>query len=196
MIGLQPPHRPARLDDDRALAELVNLAGEGLPLYVWNELALPGESAWEVGRDRARRESGGFSWRNAIVREEAGAVVACLVGYPLTDEPMSVNYEELPAKFVPLQQLEDEVPGTWYVNVLAVYPAYRNHGYGAGFLAIAEHIARDENRNGLSVIVSDANTGARRLYEKLGYRLYSTRPMVKNNWKNDGGNWLLLLKNM
>ncbi len=128
------------------------------------------------------------------MREENNDVIACLIGYPLEDEPVPVDYENMPAMFVPLQQLEDEVPGTWYVNVLATYPAFRGRGYGAELLAIAEQMAHDSNIKGMSVIVSDANTGARRLYEKCGYREQATRPMVKNDWQNDGSNWVLLTK--
>lgn len=196
MIYLDPPHRPAHHDDAYALAELVNMAGEGLPLYVWNEMASPGESAWDVGRNRARRDSGGFSYHNAIVREEDGEVIACLIGYPLEDEPAPVGYDDIPDMFVPLQQLEDEVPGTWYVNALATYPDYRGKGYGGELLAIAEHLALDLSKNGMSVIVSDANTGARHLYEKCGYLEQTMRPMVKNDWQNDGNNWILLTKNI
>lgn len=178
------------------MAELVNMAGEGLPLYVWSELATPGESPWDVGRNRAQREVGSFSYRNATLREEDGKVVACLIGYPLEEDPAPLNPEEMPAMFVPLLQLENEVPGTWYVNVLATYPDYRGRGYGSQLLEIAEQKAAASGRHGLSVIVSDANSGARRLYEKHGYHEYAQRPMIKNNWINAGVNWILLTRNL
>ena len=50
------------------------------------------------------------------------------------------------------------------------------------------------NRDGLSIIVSDANSGARRLYERAGYQEIATRPMHKGGWENDGENWVLLIK--
>ena len=40
--------------------------------------------------------------------------------------------------FVPLQELENLAPGTWYVNVLAAYPEHRGQGYGTALLAVAE----------------------------------------------------------
>ncbi|HSR63424.1 MAG TPA: GNAT family N-acetyltransferase [Gammaproteobacteria bacterium] len=194
MINLRPPHRPATPEDAHAMAELVNMAGENLPLYTWDSMAGPGESAWDVGISRARREHGGFSWRNTILREDSGSIIACLIGYPLEDTPQPVDYGEMPSMFVPLQQLEDEVPGTWYVNVLATYPEYRGKGYGSELLDIAEQLAVDTNRNGISVIVSNANTGARRLYKKQGYREYARRAMVKEDWENPGAEWILLSK--
>ena len=68
--------------------------------------------------------------------------------------------------FVPLQELENLAPGTWYVNVLAAYPDQRGQGLGTELLAVAGKLAAEAGSRGLSIIVSDANTGARRLYER------------------------------
>ena len=196
MIKLHPPFRPATLEDAPAMAELVNMAGEGLPLNLWTQLAEPGESPWDVGRERARRESGGFSYRNTVVREEDGAVCACLIGYPIADEPDPTVYDDMPDISLPLQQLEDMACGTWYVNVLAAYPEYRGKGYGTEFLALAERIALETGRKGLSVIVADTNLGARRLYERCGYREHAKRPMIKEGWQGPATAWILLLKTL
>lgn len=177
-----------------ALAELVNMAGEGMPVYLWEKLAEPGQSAFDVGCARARREVGSFSYRHAVVREEGGSVAAALIGYPLPDVPEPIDYAEMPAMFVPLQELENLAPATWYVNVLATYPSCRGKGYGGVLLEIAEELARDTGKQGLSIIVSDANSGARRLYERCGYREAATRPIVKEDWENGGTNWVLLTK--
>ena len=191
---LQPPYRAAKLADAEALAELVNFAGEGLPLYLWTGLAEPGQSPWEVGRQRAARESGSFSFRNTVVGEADGRAVAALIGYPLPDQPDPSVYDDLPSMFVPLQELEDLAPRTWYVNVLATYPEYRGHGYGSALLQIADGLAGSLGCEGLSIIVSDANTGARRLYERYGYEERATRRMIKEFWDNPGKNWVLLTK--
>jgi ribosomal protein S18 acetylase RimI-like enzyme len=194
MIQLQPPFRQATVDDAFALAELVNFAGEGLPFYLWAGMAEAGESAWDVGRRRAMRETGSFSHRNAVVVETDGRVIASLVGYPLPDQPEPLDYDRIPAMFVPLQELENLAPGTWYVNVLATYPEYRGRGYGTRLLGIAEPIAAATGRSGVSIIVSDANAGARRLYERWGCSEVALRPMVKERWQNPGRNWVLLVK--
>jgi ribosomal protein S18 acetylase RimI-like enzyme len=193
MIQLEPPFRPATQGDAPALTELVNFAGEGLPLYLWTRMAEAGESAWDVGRRRAMRETGSFSYRNATVAETGGRVIAGLIGYPLPDRPEAID-DEMPPMFVPLQELENLAPGTWYVNVLATSPEYRNRGYGTRLLGIAERLAAAAGRPGLSIIVSDANAGARRLYERCGCSEVAQRPMVKEGWENPGENWVLLVK--
>ncbi len=185
--------RPATPADAAALADLVNFAGEGLPFYLWSGMAAPGQSPWDVGRQRARRDEGGFSWHNAVVRVQAERVVAALIGYALPDLPQGCD-DDMPAMFVPLQQLEDLAAGSWYVNVLAAYPDARGRGHGSALMAVAEQRAELEGCNGLSIIVSDANHGARRLYERCGYRERASRPMVKERWRNPGANWVLLTK--
>ncbi|MEX1033725.1 MAG: GNAT family N-acetyltransferase [Cellvibrionaceae bacterium] len=194
MIKLDLPHRRATLDDAAAMAEFVNIAGEGLPFYLWTQSAEPGQSPWEVGWERARREEGAFSYRNTILREENGKPAACLIGYPLADEVQPPDYSAIPPMFVPMQQLEDQAPGTWYVNVLASFPEHRGKGYGAELLALAEQLAVNEKKSALSIIVSDANTGARRLYERVGFRETARRPMIKDSWEHAGKDWVLLIK--
>jgi ribosomal protein S18 acetylase RimI-like enzyme len=196
MIDLEPPLRRARPEDAVAMAELVNFAGEGLPLYLWGKMAAPGQSAWEVGQGRARRDEGGFSYRNTVMVEAGdGRAAGCIVGYPLPEHPEPIP-TDLPLMFVAMQELENLAPRTWYVNVLAVYPEFRGRGLGSRLLATAERIAADLDLSGLSIIVSDANAGARRLYERFGYREAATRPMVKEQWENDGRNWVLLVKGL
>ena len=194
MTELDPPFRRATVDDAAELAELVNFAGEGMPLYLWTRMAEAGQSPWDVGRERAKREEGSFSYRNAVVREEDGRVAACLIGYRLADTPEPHDYGALPPMFVPLQQLEDLAAGTWYVNVVATYPDYRGKGYGTALMSVAERLAAATNSNGMSLVVADANRGARRLYERLGYAERARRPMVKEDWSNPGSEWVLLVR--
>jgi len=194
MIELKPPFGYAKPEDADTLAELINFAGEGLPLYLWERMAEREESAWEVGRRRAKREEGGFSYKNAVLMRHRSEVAACLIGYPLPDRPQPVDYENTPPMFVPMEELERIAAGTWYVNVLAAYPKFRGRGYGTQLLSIAEKLAVDAGKIGLSIIVSDANPRARKLYERKGYRPIAERAMVKEDWQNAGDFWVLLIK--
>ena len=186
--------RPATPDDAPALAELINFAGEGLPLYLWQRMAEPGETAWDVGRRRARRDVGGFSWRNALVVEREGDVVACLVGYPLPDAPEPIDLAGTPPMFVPMEELERLAPRSWYVNVLAAYPPWRGRGIGTMLLREADRLAVATGCRGASIIVADTNRGARRLYERCGYAERARRDMVKEGWDAPGAQWVLLVK--
>jgi ribosomal protein S18 acetylase RimI-like enzyme len=190
---IRPPFRRAVQADASVLAVLVNYAGEGMPFYLWGKLVEAGETAWDVGRRRAARESGSFSYRNAVVVEHEHQCAGCLIGYEIPEDPPPIP-TDMPGMFVPLQQLENMAPSTWYVNVLAVLPQFRNRRHGTQLLRLADEIGRALGKRGMSVIVSDANLGARRLYERQDYRAVALRPMIKECWASDGLNWVLLTK--
>ncbi len=191
---MQLGYRAATPEDAEHLAVLINYAGEGMPLYLWKRMAEKDETGWDVGRRRARRNEGGFSYLNATMVEADGEVAGCLVGYALPGEPEAIDYQTMPPMFVPLQELENLAPDTWYVNVLAVHPQMREAGIGTALLQIAERKAEEEGCKGLSLIVADANMGARRLYERCGYAETAAREMIKDDWDNQSKNWVLLTK--
>lgn len=185
--------RPARIDDAEVLAQLVNHAGEGMPLYLWEQMAEPGETAWDVGRRRAQRDEGSFSWRNALVADEGSGAVGCLVGYVVAEDPPPPP-RDMPAMFVPLDALERAASGTWYINVLAVLPDARGRGIGSALIDAARDATAEAGVSGLSLIVSDANEGARRLYARHGFAEVMERPMVKEGWQNPGSRWILITR--
>lgn len=190
MIQLQPPFRLATPDDAPTLAELVNIAGDGLPLHVWRRLAEDSADPWELGRQRQAAKA---AEGQIVVADHGEGAVAGLTGYAIGVSPDSVG-EDVPPLFRPLMELENAALSSWYVNVLACFPAQRGKGLGSGLLRIAEEIARDAGVARMSVIVADTNAGARRLYAREGYAETDTRPCVKNGWIGDVDNWILMIK--
>ena len=53
---------------------------------------------------------------------------------------------------------------------VALFPEARGKGAGSQFMQLAEQQARKNKLNKLSLIAFEQNTGAKRLYERLGYR--------------------------
>ena len=102
MTKLPTPYRRATSEDVPELPELVNIAGDGLPLYLWAKLAAPGQSPWDVAINRAKRGIGGFAFENTVVREAQGKIAACLIGYPLRKAPHVYSYKDVPAIVAPL----------------------------------------------------------------------------------------------
>jgi ribosomal protein S18 acetylase RimI-like enzyme len=192
-MNLEPPFRRATPADAAVMADFVHFASEGLALYLWTKIAGPTGDPWAIGRQRAARETGAFSYNNGVLMEVGHHLAAGLIGYPLPDKAEPVP-PDMPAMFVPLQELENLAPGTWYVNVLAAYPEQRGKGCGTALLALADRLAAEGGQRGLSIIVADTNTGARRLYERCGYREAAKRRMVKEDWQHPGLDWVLLVK--
>ena len=131
----------------------------------WPSRARPA-GTWAAGAPAAT--TGAFSWRNALVVDAGRGAIGCLIGYPLAPTPQPVP-ADTPPLFRPLEELEREAPGTWYINVIAVLPAERGRGHGARLIEAAREAAAEAGREGLSLIVADSNAGARRFYEREGF---------------------------
>ena len=175
--GLQPPLRRATGKDARALAELSDYAGHGIPGYLWSQSAKEGQPPVEVGIERILREEANFSYRNAVVAEVEGRVGAMMLAYRLP-EHSDVDLDELPDLLRPLEQLEQKVPGTFYINILAAYPEFRGLGLGTRLLEAAHALASRAGCSEMSLEVFEQNEGAVRLYERHGYREFARLPSV------------------
>jgi ribosomal protein S18 acetylase RimI-like enzyme len=190
-----PSFRPATKADASPLAVLVDIAGEGMPACMWGTLKAPGQSVLEFGRERAARETGGFSYKNAIVAEIGGEIAAGLVGYRL-DDPYDLegNLVETPEIVRPLVRLEAQAPGSWYVNVLATFPEFRRNGIAGRLLAIAEEKACEARAPSLSVIVASWNEDAARLYARAGYAARAREKALPFPGCPHTGDWVLMVR--
>ena len=194
MLNAAFTSRPATYEDARHLARLVNLAGDGLAYYHWQTLAAAYDDdidPWAIGIRRAASDTSGFSYTKSLVAEMGGKVTGCVSSYMIDAPTAPEDYAGVPSVFRPLLELEDMVVGSHHVNVLAVYPEHRGKGIGSRLLTQAENLVEGAT---MSLIVSNANRDARRLYERLGYRRHASRPKIKGDWNGPGEAWILLVK--
>lgn len=168
--------REAAASDAEALARLINLAGEGIPNWLWTQQCVEGQTPLEIGIERAQRRSGGFSYTNAMVAEQSGAPIGMVLSYAI-DEAPDVDPDDLPAPIAPFVALEKRSVGTWFINALAVFAEGQNSGVGTQLLHAAEGIARAKGYAAMSIQVYAQNTGAVRLYERLGYKRVASEPV-------------------
>src|SRR5690606_5008635 len=77
--------RPATPADASHLACFVDMASEGLALKLWEAMKAPEQTLFEVGRSRALREEGSFSYRNGHMAEIESVVAGALVGYKIAE---------------------------------------------------------------------------------------------------------------
>lgn len=69
------------------------------------------------------------------------------------------------------------------VDFIAVDPSYRGHGIGSKLLDFAEEVAVSvEGISRLTLGVIDENKGARRLYERKGFKVYKTKNSLIKYW--------------
>ncbi len=183
-------------EDAKELAYLINLAGEGIPEYLWSGMVEGSESPLDVGTKRASREEGGFSYRNARVIKNDGGVVGMIISYKLDDPYEIGDLAEYPEVVRPLIELEAKAPGSWYINAIATSENYRGRGIAKRLLEEAELRAKEQGVDVLSLIVASNNIVARDLYIKLGYELKFSLPVVEYPNSTHSGDWQLLIKHL
>lgn len=186
--------REARASDAAHLVRFINMAADDLPLHFWRKTVGPEGDPWALGAERAARDTGNFSYRNAWLAEVDGAIAACLLGYP-ADAPGPID-PDTPAIFVPLLELEALAPGSWYLNVLATYDDFRGRGLGSALLAHAETVAARAGHEVISLIAADTHRDALRLYRAKGYAEIARRPVAKDDWLVDANEWILFTKRL
>jgi ribosomal protein S18 acetylase RimI-like enzyme len=178
MPGLQL--RRARQSDARHLAALIEIAGDGIPGYLWMQIARCGEMPLDVGERRVARDEGGFSYCHATVAEFADQVVGMILAYRLPDigdEDWSA-VADLPEFLRPFVELEFEVPGSFYINAFAVHEPFRSRGIGARLLRKAEGQAIEAGCRQMSVQHFLRNSRAGAFYRRHGFKMAGERLLV------------------
>ena len=186
--------RNASRENAGDLAYLINLAGEGIPEYLWQGMVEGGESALDVGARRAARDEGGFSYTKARICVADGALLGMILSYRQPDPYQTGNLSDYLELVRPLVQLEARAPGSWYVNAVATFEQHRGKGVGRKLMADAEEQARAQGCSLMSLIVASENAGARRLYQRLGFDDAASLPVVPYPGALHGGSWVLMLK--
>jgi len=188
--------RNAKKENARDLAHLINIAGEGIPQQLWNELIEAGESWLDAGTRRAAREEGSFSYKNARVCLENDSLLGMVIAYKQPDPYEIEDLAEYPEIVQPLIVLESRVPGSWYINAIATYQEYRGRSVARMLLADSEELAKENCCMLMSLIVASENTTAKSLYEYLGYKDIATLPIIPNQGSIHNGNWILMTRDL
>ncbi|WP_180609137.1 GNAT family N-acetyltransferase [Agrobacterium vitis] len=186
--------RSAAQEDCAHLVLLADMATRRLTSFLWGQMAAPGQSAFEVGRNVIRNAEGHFThFANWRVAEHQGQIVGALNGYVIPEPSNST----LPAPDVvaPLNELKNMAAGTWYISAAAIYPEYQGKGFGSILLAEAESIARSAGNNRLTLMVGSFNPGAYRLYQRCGFAEWARRPFFAFPG-SDEGEWILMVKDV
>ncbi|UWR21276.1 N-acetyltransferase [Sulfitobacter sp. S190] len=187
---ITPPLRPFRPDDAYTVARLNDMASGGLLFNTWEKAAGEDGDSWEQGRLQ-QIEQVNSGWV-VIVLDQGNGVEAVLMGQPHATD--SVPTDGVDPIWTPLMELENMVPGSWCLNVIATLPEFRGQGHAAVLMQQAEMLARDGHHPSLALVVADENVGAIRLYQKCGFSEFARRSMVKGDWDGPGEDWVLMVK--
>jgi len=172
--------RKATEDDCRNIAELSLIAGDGIPAYFWEKSRVNGQQVLDVGIQNLKSTNENFSFKNVHVAEVDGAVAGMMLAYRLPDKVFEESIDDYPEFLRPVIELEQCVPGSFYINMLATYPKYRNMSIGTRLMGIVDDLADQAGCELISVQVFEQNVRAVRLYRRMGYNPVETRSVVEH----------------
>lgn len=174
---------------------LADVATRRLTSFLWEQMAAPGQSAFEIGRNIIINNENDFiHFKNWLVLEHQEQLVGALNGY-IIQEPSSLAKQSLDV-LKPLNELKTIAAGTWYISAAAVYPEHQGKGLGKRLLAEAENIARAACRDRMTLMVGSFNPRAYDLYTRTGFREWSRRPFVAFPGSDEPGEWILMVKDL
>lgn len=182
-------------DDSAHLALLADMATRRLTSFLWGQVASPGQSAFEVGRNVIRNDKGHFiHFKNWRVAEHHGQLVGALNGHviPEPSGPAAAGLEVVK----PLNELKNLAVGTWYISAAAIYPEHQGKGFGKCLLAQAEILARATGKDRLTLMVGSFNPRAYGLYQQTGFREWERRPFTAFPGSDESGEWILMAKDL
>jgi ribosomal protein S18 acetylase RimI-like enzyme len=188
--------RPARKPESRTIAELYQISSDGVADYIWTGMAGPGENIVDVGARRYARENTDFSYQNVTVATVGETIVGMIAAYSMgpVEQPGTEFDFDVDPVLRPFQLLEQ--PNSYYVSGVAVFPEHRGSGIGGQFMQRAFDEARARRLPQVSLIVFEQNVGAKRLYDRLGFREAMRETVVPHPLIHYTGDALLLVKDV
>lgn len=174
---------------------LADVATRRLTSFLWEQMAAPGQSAFEIGRNIIfNNESDFIHFKNWLVLEHEGQLVGALNGY-IIPEPSSLATHSLEV-LKPLNELKTIAAGTWYISAVAVYPEHQGKGLGKRLLVEAENIARAARRDRITLMVGSFNPRAYDLYARTGFKEWGRRAFVAFPGSDEPREWILMAKDL
>ena len=185
--------RPATPADCPAIAKLFRISSDGVADYIWQGLEdeYPGLKGEEIGAERYAREDTAFSYENCLMAEQGGEVVAMLHSFV-----MEVDSDPLPEDFDPVLRpyAELEEDQSLYISGIAVEEEARGQGIGRALMIAADRRAEELDCPSISLIVFEQNEGAKRLYDRLGFKETARRAVVPHPLIHFTGDALLMVR--
>ena len=178
--------RQAQPGDSQVAAQLIHLSMGSLAdlLLEQGPRSVDDCLAWLF-----ERQGGRFSFHLTSIVEvqrEAVGILAAFPGQRLTRLDMDTGGEllrllgfrglvRMVGKLVGLGAERETGRDEYHINNVAVLPSFQGRGIGAQLMGYAERSARASGLIKCSLLVDVKNETARRLYERLGYRVCATK---------------------
>ncbi|WP_421654447.1 GNAT family N-acetyltransferase [Leptothermofonsia sp. ETS-13] len=200
--------RPAIAADADWAVPLLFATGPALFCYVF---ASPSEQAIDVLQRAFVRPQHAFSYEYTQVVEVQNQPVGLMLSYPgslkrQADEKVQqimvgiLPLRKLPKILVNLADLtrikQDVAPQEYYILGVSILPEFRNQGLGSYLLNQAEIQSRLYDCSSLCLDVAYTNTGAKALFERIGYRIICSKTTSRFEQLTRSGGIHRMIKNL
>jgi len=190
-------YRTGTKDDCPRLAELVNIASDGVVEFLFHDL-IDGVSPIQMVAHNLDKDTGYYTYKNTIVAEEGCDVVGVSFYYPAHYHEISDDMRS----FLPADRLEHlkhilsgRVENSLYIDTLCVDETYRGNGVGGELISLTKQKAVEQGFNSLNLIALADNTDAHRLYFRCGFEIVSGVEMEPHELiPHEGGAYLMRCK--
>ena len=174
--------RPARPSDFHSAARLIQTALDQITSHFSGEEYKEDNPARYVWLENWFQQVGNrFSYQQILVKEIEDQVVGIILLYhgsevEALDHPINEHLRRLHKD--PTLTLEREAElDEFYIDVLAVSPAFSGRGYGTSLIRAGEEKAQELHYPKITLNVDQHNARAYRLYQYLGYRADKERTL-------------------
>ena len=190
-------YRPGEKKDCAKLAELINIASDGVVEYLFHGL-VPGMTPVQVIAHNLENDNYPHSYKSAIVATDKNDIIGMALSYPssyhkITDEMRS---------FFPAERLEhfsafysSRVENTWFLDALCVIESHRRSGIGEKLISLTKEKAVEKGFNALNLIVFADNALAMPVYKRTGFEIVQKVELRGNEFiKHEDGCLLMKCK--
>jgi ribosomal protein S18 acetylase RimI-like enzyme len=187
-------YRPADKKDSARLAELINIASDGVVEYLFHDL-IPGMTPVQVVAHNLENDNYPHSYKSAIVATNENDVVGMALSYPssyhkITDEMRAFFPAERLAHFEDFYSAR--VENSLFLDALGVDVSHRRQGIGTRLVELTKEKARENGCEQLSLIVFADNAPALVLYKMLGFEAVEEIKLEGNEFIPHQGGCVLL----
>jgi ribosomal protein S18 acetylase RimI-like enzyme len=166
-------YRDGRKEDSLRLAELVNIASEGVVEYLFHDL-IPDLTPVQIIAHNLESDKYPRSYKSTIVAESNGKIVGMALSIPsqfhrITEEMKNFFPEERLAHLKHF--FATRIENSLLLDTLCVEEEFRGKGIGGELISLTEKKAKENSYDALSLIVFADNTAAQRLYKRCGFEI-------------------------
>ena len=164
-------YRPAEKDDSSRIAELINIASNGVVEHLFHDL-VPEMTPVQIITYNLEQDNYPYSFQSALVATDGSNVIGMALSYPssyhkITDEMRGFFPKER------LEHLSDFysacIKNSWFLDALGVYESYHKSGIGKRLVELTKEKTKENGYESLSLIAFADNSPALGLYKVLGF---------------------------